>query len=208
MGKASRQSRSCLPLKNGNFRLRQARVPVQNFNFFLQPTFEKKAGVLFLVLSHYRRNGKKSSESLDKFRTRKVRQSVRIFFLAFLHTYGKVCSNEKEKRQAKKENSCKKERKEKMESKKVLLEKVKRLDLEGLWKEAELKFEGKTYVATFKQFDEGSKFGIDGGRISKLTLIRKEKNEKVKLANFDRGWDLEPTEEAKAVLEVLLDNEN
>ena len=41
-----------------------------------------------------------------------------------------------------------------MESKKVLLEKVKRLDLEGLWKEAELKFEGKTYVATFKQFDE------------------------------------------------------
>ena len=95
-----------------------------------------------------------------------------------------------------------------MESKKVLLEKVKRLDLEGLWKEAELKFEGKNYVATFKQFDEGSKFGIDGGRISKLTLIRKEKTEKVKLANFDRGWDLEPTEEAKAVLEVLLDNEN
>ena len=96
-----------------------------------------------------------------------------------------------------------------MKSKKVLLEKVKRLDLEGLWKEAELMFEGKTYVATFKQFDEGSKFGIDGGRISKLTLIRKEKNEKVKLANFDRGWDLEPTdEEAKAVLEVLLDNEN
>ena len=95
-----------------------------------------------------------------------------------------------------------------MKNKKVLLEKVKRLDLEGLWKEAELKFEGKTYVATFKQFDEGSKFGIGGGRISKLTLIRKEKNEKVKLANFDRGWDLEPTEEAKAVLEVLLDNEN
>ena len=39
-----------------------------------------------------------------------------------------------------------------MESKKVLLEKVKRLDLEGLWKEAELKFEGKTYgVGTWSQ---------------------------------------------------------
>lgn len=96
-----------------------------------------------------------------------------------------------------------------MKSKEVLLEKVKRLDLEGLWKEAELKFEGKTYVATFKQFDEWSKFGIDGGRISKLTLIRKGKNERVKVAAFDRGWDLEASdEEAKAVLEVLLGNEN
>ena len=109
-GKASRQSQSRLPLKNGNFRLRQARVPVKNFNFFCNRPL-KKAGVLFLVLSHYRRNGKKSSESLDKFRTRKVRQSVRIFFLAFLHTYGKVCSNEKEKRQAKKHLRKKKGRK-------------------------------------------------------------------------------------------------
>ena len=115
-GKASRQSQSRLPLKNGNFRLRQARVPVQNFqlktsNFFCNLPL-KKGRCAFLVLSHYRRNGKKSSESLDKFRTRKVRQSVRIFFLAFLHTYGKVCSNEKEKRQAKNKTPAKKERKE------------------------------------------------------------------------------------------------
>jgi hypothetical protein len=78
----------------------------------------KKVGVLFLVLSHYRRNGKKSSESLDKFRTRKVRQSVRIFFLAFLHTYGKVCSNEKEKKAGKKKTPAKKKGRKKWKAKK------------------------------------------------------------------------------------------
>lgn len=91
----------------------------------------------------------------------------------------------------------------------VELKKVKLLDAEGLWKEAELTYKGKTYEANFKQYEEGSEFGIDGGRISKLTLIRKGKNKRVKVAAFDRGWDLEATdEEAKAVLEVLLGNEN
>ena len=75
----------------------------------------------------------------------------------------------------------------------------------GNWKEAKIEFEGKTYTATFKQFEEGSEFGIRGGRISKLTL---KEGSKV-LANYDRGWDEEPTtKEAKAVLEELLDNEN
>ena len=96
-----------------------------------------------------------------------------------------------------------------MKTKKIELGNLKVLNREGLWKEAEVKIGKQTFVATFKQFEEGSKFGINGGRISKLTLIRKEKNGSTKLANFDRGWDLEPTDaDAKAVLEVLLDNEN
>ena len=47
-------------------------------------------------------------------------------------------------------------------------------------------------------------FGINGGRISKLTINKG----KEKVANYDRGWDIEPTDEdTKAVLELLLDNE-
>lgn len=74
----------------------------------------------------------------------------------------------------------------------------------GQWKEAIIENKGKNYKVTFKQFEEGSEFGINGGRISKLTInLGKEK-----VANYDRGWDIEPTDEdTKAVLELLLDNE-
>lgn len=39
-----------------------------------------------------------------------------------------------------------------------------------------------------KHYDEGSKFGIDGGRTSKLTIT---KDQHV-IAHYDRGWDMEP----------------
>ena len=74
----------------------------------------------------------------------------------------------------------------------------------GQWREAIIENKGKEYKVTFKQFDEGSKFGINNGRISKLTITIDKKI----LANYDRDWDIEPTdEETKAVLEILLDNE-
>jgi hypothetical protein len=45
-----------------------------------------------------------------------------------------------------------------------------------------------------KVYEEGSQFGINGGKISKLML---KLNGEV-IANYDRGWDIEPaTEEAK-----------
>lgn len=74
----------------------------------------------------------------------------------------------------------------------------------GQWKEAIIENKGKDYKITFKQFEEGSEFGINGGRISKLTIsLGKEK-----VANYDRGWDIEPTDEdTKEVLELLLYNE-
>lgn len=46
------------------------------------------------------------------------------------------------------------------------------------------------YEYSVKHFEEGSIFGIDGGRISKLH-IRKDFRTVV---SYDRGWDVEPEE--------------
>ena len=40
----------------------------------------------------------------------------------------------------------------------------------GQWKEAIIEHKRKEYKVTFKQFEEGSEFGINEGRISKLTI--------------------------------------
>ena len=74
----------------------------------------------------------------------------------------------------------------------------------GNWKEATVEYKGKEYKVTFKQFEEGSEFGINNGRISKLSI----KVDNKVIANYERGWDIEPTGEAKAILEEVLDNEN
>ena len=56
-----------------------------------------------------------------------------------------------------------------------------------------------------KQYDEGSQFGIEGGRISKLMLKR---NGEV-VCNYDRGWDIEPADpDTQFALEILLHSEN
>lgn len=53
-----------------------------------------------------------------------------------------------------------------------------------------------------KRYEIGSKFGIDGGRISKLMV--KDMDTKKIVINYDRGWDVKPvTECEKAALEVL-----
>lgn len=75
----------------------------------------------------------------------------------------------------------------------------------GLWKKAEITYKKKTYTVTFKSYKEGSQFGINGGRISKLTITRN----KEEVCNYDRGWDKKPADkETTAVLEAVLDNEN
>jgi hypothetical protein len=56
-----------------------------------------------------------------------------------------------------------------------------------------------------KQYDEGSIYGIDEGRISKLMLKR---NGEV-VYNYDRGEDIAPADEATALaLEIILHSEN
>lgn len=56
-----------------------------------------------------------------------------------------------------------------------------------------------------KVYEEGSQFGINGGKISKLML----KLDGEIIANYDRGWDVEPaTKEANLALCILLNEHN
>lgn len=56
-----------------------------------------------------------------------------------------------------------------------------------------------------KVYDVGSQYGINGGKISKLTLKLDGKT----IVNYDRGWDVEPTtEEANLALSILLNEYN
>lgn len=75
-----------------------------------------------------------------------------------------------------------------------------------MWKEGTIgvptgngKYTAVHYTA--KVYDEPSDFGINGGRISKLTLKQDGKF----VYNYDRGLDLDcQTEEAEVALAILL----
>ena len=74
-----------------------------------------------------------------------------------------------------------------------------------MWKEGSILIGGKGYRYWIKQFDEGSQYGIDGGRISKLMI--KCGGEVV--CNYDRGWDMEAVDEdTQIALEIILHSEN
>lgn len=56
-----------------------------------------------------------------------------------------------------------------------------------------------------KHFEEGSKFGINGGRISKLMI----KIDGRTTCNYDRGCDIEPEDEpTRLAYMILLENYN
>ena len=50
------------------------------------------------------------------------------------------------------------------------------------------------YSFSSKLFDEGSEFGINGGRVSKLSISIGPTwtGFKACIVNYDRGWDIEP----------------
>lgn len=57
------------------------------------------------------------------------------------------------------------------------------------------------YDYQVKHYREGSVFGIEEGKISKLHIVKNGKT----VVNYDRGWDIEPVDsEARAVYESLL----
>ena len=58
---------------------------------------------------------------------------------------------------------------------------------------------------SLKKFDEGSKYGIAGGRISKLFIKDNQNNI---LACYDRGWDVKPGIKAKEIFEKILKEYN
>jgi len=69
-----------------------------------------------------------------------------------------------------------------------------------MWREGFIIIEQKGYRYWVKHFEEGSEWGIDGGRISKLMIKRDGEI----VCNYDRGWDVQPvdrnTEFALAIL--------
>lgn len=76
-----------------------------------------------------------------------------------------------------------------------------------MWKEGSLKIQDSVFHYWMKQYDEGSQLGIEGGRISKLMLKRGGEV----VANYDRGWDVEPSDpdtQLALALEILLRSEN
>lgn len=79
-----------------------------------------------------------------------------------------------------------------------------------MWKEGSIsipKKDGSTKIVHYriKVYKDNSPFGINGGKISKLSL----KMDGEWIANYDRGWDIEPTcEEAEMSLCILLYSNN
>ena len=70
-----------------------------------------------------------------------------------------------------------------------------------MWKEGAILISGKGYRYWVKHYEEGSLFGIDGGRISKLMIKRGGEI----VCNYDRGWDVEPVDDnTRVALEILL----
>jgi hypothetical protein len=62
-----------------------------------------------------------------------------------------------------------------------------------MWEKGTLLIEGTTVKYCIKHYTEPSEdYGIDGGRISKMQL---KVNGETTL-NYDRGWDIEPEDEA------------
>ena len=74
-----------------------------------------------------------------------------------------------------------------------------------MWKEGAILISGKGYRYCVKHYEEGSLFGIDGGRISKLMIKRGGEI----VCNYDRGWDIKPVDEdTEFALAILLKDFN
>ena len=72
-------------------------------------------------------------------------------------------------------------------------------------KEGALKVGHSWFHYWLKVYDKPSKYGIDKGRISKLTLMRGDKI----VCNYDRGWDIHPIDEdTEIALQILIYSEN
>lgn len=61
-----------------------------------------------------------------------------------------------------------------------------------MWQEGIVEIGGIRYRFCAKVYDEGSVFGIDGGRVSKLWIARIVSGEETVVCSYDRGWDINP----------------
>lgn len=71
-----------------------------------------------------------------------------------------------------------------------------------MWATGSMTVNGIVIHYCVKHYEEPSKvYGIDGGRVSKLSL---KQNDRI-VTNYDRGWDVKPmTKEAEIALNILL----
>ena len=74
-----------------------------------------------------------------------------------------------------------------------------------MWKTGTFKINNCTFDYSIKVYEEGSDYGIDGGKISKLTLERNGAT----VCCYDRRWEITPCgPNTQAALEYLLRKEN
>lgn len=74
-----------------------------------------------------------------------------------------------------------------------------------MWKAGTETINGKKIKWEIKVFNEGSQFGINNGKISKLSI----EQDGYQVCNYDRGWDKKPsTPEAKQVYNMLISKFN
>ena len=74
-----------------------------------------------------------------------------------------------------------------------------------MWKEGTVSVNGEIFHYWLKQYEEGSEFGINGGRISKLTIKRSGRE----VYNYDRGEDIAPIDKnTETALEIILKSDN
>ena len=70
-----------------------------------------------------------------------------------------------------------------------------------MWQEGSLKVYNSIFHYWMKVYEEPSMFGIEGGKVSK-------RDGKV-VCNYDRGWDVKPTDpDTQLALEILLHSNN
>lgn len=76
------------------------------------------------------------------------------------------------------------------------------------WETGTVLMNGNAYGYTVKKYEEPSeKYGIEGGRISKLSI--RDKSSGRSIVNYDRGWNIEPeTEEAQLAYMYLVKKYN
>ena len=66
---------------------------------------------------------------------------------------------------------------------------------------------GGKYKYWVKHYEEGSEFGIDGGKVSKLTI--RKVGESRDLYNYDRGLDVDcADDEVRAVYSIIISKYN
>lgn len=79
-----------------------------------------------------------------------------------------------------------------------------------MWEDGSFIIDGIKFLYSVKVYDEGSEFGINNGRISKLQVVKDIREDSWNwdntIINYDRGWDIRPrTETEKKALQYVLD---